>query len=61
VVPALFILASLALVANTLVERPVESLLGLAQLALGIPANAYWRRVAVRASGAAGNVGMLGP
>jgi APA family basic amino acid/polyamine antiporter len=44
VVPALFILASLALVANTLAERPVESLLGLGLLALGLPAYAYWRR-----------------
>lgn len=45
-VPALFILASLALVANTLAERPVESLGGLALLALGLPAYAWWRRAA---------------
>jgi basic amino acid/polyamine antiporter, APA family len=45
-VPALFILASLALVANTLAERPVESLFGLGLLALGLPAYAYWRRAA---------------
>jgi APA family basic amino acid/polyamine antiporter len=44
VVPALFVLASAILVANTLRERPVESLWGLAILALGIPAYAYWRR-----------------
>ena len=44
VVPALFVLASLALVVNTLAERPLESLAGLALLALGLPAYAYWRR-----------------
>lgn len=43
VVPALFVLVSLAMVANTLVERPVESLLGLLLVALGLPAYAYWR------------------
>jgi APA family basic amino acid/polyamine antiporter len=43
VVPALFILASLALVVNTLRERPTESLFGLALLALGLPAYAWWR------------------
>jgi basic amino acid/polyamine antiporter, APA family len=44
VVPALFILASALLVVNTLVERPVASLLGLALVALGLPAYAYWHR-----------------
>lgn len=48
VVPALFVLASAILVANTLRERPVESLWGLAILALGLPAYAYWRRSAAR-------------
>ena len=43
-VPALFILSSLALTANTLWERPVESLLGLGLLVLGLPAYAAWRR-----------------
>jgi APA family basic amino acid/polyamine antiporter len=43
-VPALFVLASLALLGNTLVERPAESLLGLGLVALGLPAYAYWRR-----------------
>jgi basic amino acid/polyamine antiporter, APA family len=43
VVPALFLLGSLALVVNTLTERPVESLLGLGLLALGLPAYAFWR------------------
>lgn len=46
VVPALFVLASAILVANTLRERPVESLWGLGILALGLPAYAYWRKQA---------------
>jgi len=41
VVPVIFMIALLALVANTLIERPVESLTGLAIVALGFPA--YWR------------------
>lgn len=48
VVPALFVLASAVLVANTLRERPVESLWGLGILLLGLPAYAYWRRRAGR-------------
>jgi basic amino acid/polyamine antiporter, APA family len=44
VVPALFILSSLLLVGNTLLERPRESLLGLGLVALGVPAYLYWRR-----------------
>jgi basic amino acid/polyamine antiporter, APA family len=44
VVPGLFVLASLALVVNTLAGRPVESLLGLGLVALGLPAYSYWRR-----------------
>jgi hypothetical protein len=43
-VPALFILSSLILVGNTLVERPLESALGLLFVALGVPAYLYWRR-----------------
>jgi APA family basic amino acid/polyamine antiporter len=39
-VPALFILACLLLIGNTLIESPVESLLGLGLLVLGLPA--YW-------------------
>ena len=45
-VPAAFIAASLALVGNTLWEKPLESLWGLGLLALGLPAYAYWRRSA---------------
>jgi basic amino acid/polyamine antiporter, APA family len=43
-VPALFVLSSLALMANTLLERPVESLIGLGLLVLGLPAYAAWRQ-----------------
>jgi APA family basic amino acid/polyamine antiporter len=43
-VPALFVLSSLALVVNTLGERPVESLVGVGFLALGLPAYAAWKR-----------------
>jgi basic amino acid/polyamine antiporter, APA family len=38
VVPALFILACLLLIVNTLAAKPVESLCGLVLLALGVPA-----------------------
>ncbi len=44
VVPALFLLACALLVANTLAERPAESLAGLGLVALGLPAYAAWRR-----------------
>ncbi len=43
-VPAVFILSSLALVVNTLAERPRETLFGVGILALGLPAYAWWRR-----------------
>jgi len=43
-VPGLFILASVLLVGNTLFEKPVESLLGLGLVFLGVPAYAFWRR-----------------
>jgi basic amino acid/polyamine antiporter, APA family len=42
--PALFALASLLLVGNTVHERPVESILGLGLVALGLPAYWYWSR-----------------
>lgn len=42
VVPALFVLGSAALVINTLVERPVESVAGLGLVAIGLPAYWYW-------------------
>ncbi len=43
-VPGLFVLFSLALAANTLLEKPKESLAGLVLLALGLPAYTLWRR-----------------
>jgi basic amino acid/polyamine antiporter, APA family len=43
VVPALFILACLLLIANTLQASPRESLIGLALVALGLPAYAMFR------------------
>ncbi|MGH7395848.1 MAG: APC family permease, partial [Candidatus Methylomirabilales bacterium] len=46
VVPAVFVLASAALVINTLLEKPTESLVGLGLLALGVPAYLHWRRAA---------------
>jgi basic amino acid/polyamine antiporter, APA family len=44
VVPVIFILSSFLLVANTLLEKPVESLIGVFILALGIPAYYWWKR-----------------
>lgn len=49
VVPALFILCALLVVANTLVEKPRESLIGLVLLVLGIPAYLFWRARATEA------------
>jgi APA family basic amino acid/polyamine antiporter len=43
-VPLAFILASAALLVNTLIEKPMEALLGVLLVALGIPAYAWWRR-----------------
>ncbi len=43
-VPIVFAAASLAFVVNTLIERPMESLIGLGLVALGLPAYAWWRR-----------------
>jgi APA family basic amino acid/polyamine antiporter len=48
VVPALFILACLLLIWNTLQASPRESLIGLALVALGLPAYALFRRSATR-------------
>jgi APA family basic amino acid/polyamine antiporter len=44
VVPALFILACLLLIGNTLKESPVESFAGLGLVALGLPAYGMFRR-----------------
>jgi APA family basic amino acid/polyamine antiporter len=48
-VPALFVAGSGLLVVNTLMERPVESLLGLGIVAMGLPAYWHWRGRAARA------------
>jgi APA family basic amino acid/polyamine antiporter len=50
VVPLVFVIGSMGLVLNTLLERPVESVAGLLLMAAGLPAYAYWRRRRVRAS-----------
>jgi len=43
-VPALFVLSSVSLLVNTLIEKPVESLVGVLLLAVGLPAYAFWQR-----------------
>ncbi len=43
-VPLVFIASSVALVVNTLVEKPLESGIGLFLMLLGLPAYAHWRR-----------------
>ena len=43
-VPLLFVGAMAALVVNTIVESPMESLVGIALMLLGAPAYLYWRR-----------------
>lgn len=48
VVPGLFVAGCVLLVVNTLMERPVESLLGLGLVALGLPAYWHWRGRAAR-------------
>jgi basic amino acid/polyamine antiporter, APA family len=42
-VPAVFVSFCLALMANTLAEKPWESLIGLGIVAAGLPAYAWWR------------------
>jgi APA family basic amino acid/polyamine antiporter len=49
VVPGLFILACLLLIGNTLAEKPVESLLGLGILVLGVPAFLMFRARSAKA------------
>lgn len=44
VIPAFYVLGSLALVVNTLLERPTESVAGLGLVALGLPFYAVWSR-----------------
>lgn len=47
-VPAVFVLGLGALVANTAVEMPTESLIGTFVVAIGVPAFWYWRSTARR-------------
>jgi basic amino acid/polyamine antiporter, APA family len=44
VIPALYVLGSFALVVNTLMERPTESIAGLGIVAMGLPFYFYWSR-----------------
>jgi APA family basic amino acid/polyamine antiporter len=44
VIPALFVLASAGLAVNTVIAKPRDALLGLAIIALGVPAFLHWRR-----------------
>lgn len=44
IVPIAFIIASLGILLNTLIKKPVESLAGLGLTAIGIPVYFYWRR-----------------
>lgn len=44
VVPALYVIGSFALVWNTLLERPTESIAGLGLVALGLPFYWYWSK-----------------
>lgn len=44
VVPALYVIGSFALVWNTLIERPTESIAGLGLVALGLPCYWYWSK-----------------
>jgi len=49
IVPALFVAGLGVLVVNTVVERPVESAIGVALVTLGLPAYWYWSGVRARA------------
>lgn len=44
IVPLIFIIASLGILLNTLVEKPVESLAGLGFTIVGIPVYYFWRK-----------------
>jgi APA family basic amino acid/polyamine antiporter len=57
IVPALFVVGSAFVIYNTLKERPVESISGLALLALGLPVYYYWRRTPVGTTGTTGTTG----
>ena len=42
--PAIFILVSLGILVNTLIESPLESLAGLGFILIGIPVFYYWNK-----------------
>jgi APA family basic amino acid/polyamine antiporter len=44
VVPIIFILTSMGILVNTLIEKPVESLAGLGLTLIGIPIYFYWKK-----------------
>jgi len=44
VVPFVFILASLGILLNTLVEKPVEALAGICLTLTGIPVYFFWKK-----------------
>jgi APA family basic amino acid/polyamine antiporter len=44
VMPILYIIASLGILINTLLEKPVESIAGLGFVVIGIPVYYYWKR-----------------
>lgn len=44
VIPIVFIVASLGILLNTLIEKPVESLAGVGLTAIGIPVYFFWRK-----------------
>ncbi len=46
-IPAIYVLGSFALVWNTLMERPTESIAGLGLVAVGLPFYWYWSRAAM--------------
>jgi APA family basic amino acid/polyamine antiporter len=43
-VPALFVLAAIAVVSSVLLSAPARSLIGMGLLATGVPAYLYWTR-----------------
>ena len=45
-IPAVFVLGAFVLIVNTLTQRPIESLSGLALLVIGLPAYFYWKKTA---------------
>jgi basic amino acid/polyamine antiporter, APA family len=48
IVPFLFIIFSVGILINTLIEKPVESLAGVILTLLGIPVYFYWKRKALK-------------